>query len=76
MLAAPADSRPGKKHSKHSTSSLASSSNQLSVPVIASSARGTTVNHRDDMSLSGGHKAGGLRRAFAKFNLLPLNTHR
>jgi len=82
MLEAPNVRQVGKKHNKQSTSSMASGANlagsQFAPPVIASAVPGRALNHRDDMSsgLSGGHKAAKIRRALAKFNILPLSTSR
>ena len=72
--------RSGKKLSKHSTSSASSVASQAGAhsPVIASDALGRKTNHKDD-SLSGlpnGNKGTKIRRALAKFNLLPLNKNR
>jgi len=86
MLDAPNIRRSGKKHSKHATSSgsIASSSSplqagsQLTLPVIGRGAPGRTSNHRDDTAppsgLPGGQKAAKIRRALARFNILPFSS--
>ena len=87
MLEAPNVRRSGKKHGKHvmSSSSIVSSSGsmqagtQLTVPVIAPGAPGRTVSQTDNAppsGLSGGQKAAKIRRALAKFNILPFSKNR
>ena len=81
MLEAPNVRQSGKKHSKHSTSAAPNSTavggTPFTVPVIASATQSSTMNHRDMSSgLSGGNRAAKIRRALAKFNLLPSSTSR
>jgi len=74
--------RSGKKHGKHSTSSTMSSAyqagTQFIAPVIASGARGGTMNSKDDTTsgLSSGNKAAKIRQLLAKLNPLPAAASR